>query len=202
MCCRSCARDYHKLMLGSTQKAVKFSFTRVYTDLLLALQNKSFRAIFFGAFLLYIYMGIHGTMMFHLNTYYWDFDANNLMWLKIAYMVGGVIGLPFTGTVIRFLDKKYTVFFGITAGSICSTVPVALRLVDLMPLNGDPALLHILYVMNFISAFGGSIAAITVSSMMGNISDQHALKHGRRHEEISICMLPPKRSINPFAMGE
>jgi len=178
------SRDYHKLMLGSTQKAVKFTLTRVYTDLLLALQNKSFRALFFGAFLLFIYMGIHGTMMFHLATYYWDLKANDLMWLKIAYMVGGVTGLPFTGTVIRFLDKKYTVFIGITMGSICSTAPVMLRLVDLMPENGDPALLHILYVMNFISAFGGSIAGITVSSMMGDISDEHALKHGRRQEGV------------------
>jgi len=170
-------------LAGSRQARRQFSWKRVYTDILEALTNPSYRALFLGTVIFAIYTGTQRAMSVHLQTFFWQFDPNGIFWIQLAFPVGGMLGVFFTGWFNRVFDKKWTVIIGCIGASLFGTVPVLLRSIGLFPFYGQE-LVGVVAAMDFGAAFIGMQAAITVGSMMGDIADEHELKHGTRQEGI------------------
>lgn len=170
-------------LAGSAQKPRKFSFVAVYSDLYQALQNPSFRALFVGTLLFFIYAGIHGALSMHLKTFYWQLDTHAIAYWQYASIAGGILGLPLVPFLNRWFDKKWTVVIGVIGAAIAGTLPVVLKLFDLMPTDPD-ILVPVLVVMALISSVSAVQAGVTVASMMGDIADEHELAHGTRQEGI------------------
>jgi len=170
-------------LAGSSQEARKFSLMRVYTDLYLALQNQSFRALFFGALLLFIYLGIHGALSMHLKTFYWQLDTKGIQYWQYGAILGGVVGLPLVPILNRLVDKKWTVIIGCFSTAIAGTGPVVLNMFGLMPTDPD-MLVTVLVAAATLGSVAGISAGVTSASMMGDIADEHELAHGIRQEGI------------------
>lgn len=168
---------------GSGQAARPFSFVRVYRDLFEALQNKSFRALFVGTLLFFIYAGIHGALSMHLKTFYWELDTKAIEYWQYAAVAGGIFGLPLVPLFNRWVDKKWTVIIGVIGAAFAGTAPVILKLFGLMPSDPD-ILVPVLVILALIASVSGVQAGVTVASMMGDIADEHELKHGTRQEGI------------------
>jgi Na+/melibiose symporter-like transporter len=170
-------------LAGSAQAPRRFSVRQVYVDLFEALRNQSFRALFLGTLIYFVYSGTHGALAMHLKTFFWTLDTVAIQWWQYAAIVGGVLGVPFAPLFNRWLDKKWTVIVGVLGAAVAGTGPVLLALVGLMP--DDPAVLVPLLVgLAFAGTFVGVQAAISVASMMGDIADEHELHRGTRQEGI------------------
>ncbi|MBD3648122.1 MAG: MFS transporter [Pseudomonadales bacterium] len=176
-------RDIIPHLAGSRQQPRAFNLAKVYGDLYQALQNPSFRALFFGTLLFFIYAGIHGALSMHLKTFFWELDTEAIAYWQYAAVAGGIVGLPLVPLLNRWVDKRWTVIIGCTGAAIAGTAPVLLKLVGLMPTDPD-ILVPLLVSLSLIASVSGVQAAVTVASMMGDIADEHELTHGSRQEGI------------------
>jgi Na+/melibiose symporter-like transporter len=170
-------------LAGSAQEAKKFSMTRVYTDLYQALENRSFRALFFSTLVFYIFAGTHGALSMHLKTFFWELDTIGIQYWQYGAILGGVFGLPLVPYLNRLVDKKWTVIIGCIGAAVANTVPVLLQMVGMMPTDHS-VLVPILVVLSTLSTLSAVQAGVTVASMMGDIADEHELTHGTRQEGI------------------
>jgi Na+/melibiose symporter-like transporter len=170
-------------LAGSRQLARPFGVRRVYEDLYEALHNDSFRALFIGTLIYFIYAGTQGALWMHLMTFYWQLDTKAIEWNQYAGIVGGIAGVPLAPAFNRIFDKKWTVIVGVAVGALCDNAPIMLNLGGLMP-HDKGTLANILTTLSFIGSFVGVQAAITVASMMGDVADEHELKHGTRQEGV------------------
>lgn len=170
-------------LAGAGQEARRFRFFHVYNDLIKALGNVSFRALFVGALLLYIYLGVHGALAIYLQTFFWQLDTDAIRYWQLSGVVGAIAGLPLVRTVNRLLDKKMTIIASVLVTAAMSTVPVLLHLVHLMPTN--PAILvPLLCVLAGLGTMSSIQTSVTAGSMMMDITDEHQLVHGTRQEGI------------------
>ncbi len=170
-------------LAGSRQAAKKFSLKRVYTDLYEALQSPSFSALFYSTLIFFVFAGTQGALSMHLKTFFWQLDTTGIQYWQYGALLGGVLGLPLVPLMNRWFDKKWTVIIGCGGIAIANTLPVLLKLFDLMPTDQE-ILVPILVALSTLSALIGIQALITVSSMMGDIADEHELTHGTRQEGI------------------
>lgn len=172
-----------KHLSGNHDQGKPFNPRFIYLDLIEALKNNSFRALIFGVFLLYVYLGVHGALATHLKTFFWDLDTNGIRAWQISSIAGGIAGVPFVPWINRHLDKKVTVIWGVSISTVLGTAPVLLHLVHLMP--EDPAILiPLLCTFAGLGSFAGVQALVSTGSMLGDIADEHELKHGKRQEGI------------------
>lgn len=170
-------------LAGANQEARQFRFTHVYGDLIKALGNVSFRALFVGALMLYIYLGVHGALSIYLQTFYWELDTSAIKYWQMAAALGAIAGIPLVPGVNRLLDKKMTIIWSVIVTAVLSTVPVLLKLVDLMPTDPD-ILVPLLCTLAALGSTSSIQTAVTAGSMMMDITDEHELIHGKRQEGI------------------
>ena len=170
-------------LAGAQQKARKFSVRRVYADIYEALRSQSFRALWLGTLIFFIYSGTHGALATHLKTFFWQLDPKGIEYWQYGSIVGALMGIPLAPTFTRVFDKKWTVVIGVVTACLCGTLPVLAGVVGWMP--ADPKLLlWTLVALAFLGACIGVQASVAVGSMMGDIADEHELRHGTRQEGI------------------
>ena len=170
-------------LAGSHQTPHSFGVRRVYADLLEALRNPSFRALFVGSLIYFVYAGTQNALSLHLSTFYWKLDTLAIQWIQYATVFGALAGIPAAPYFNRWLDKKWTVIAGVGISAVFDNVPIMLELHGYMP-NDVRTLGTMLAVIASMSAFLGVQASITVASMMGDAADEHELKHGTRQEGV------------------
>ena len=170
-------------LAGSRQPPRAFGIRQVYRDLREALGNDSFRVLFVGTLIYFIYAGTQGALWMHLMTFYWQLDTKGIQWIQYAGLIGAICGIPLAPQFNRWFDKKWTVVVGVSVGALTDTVPVLMKLFDAMP-RDSATLVPILIGLSSLGSFFGVQASITVASMMGDVADEHELKHGTRQEGV------------------
>lgn len=176
-------RESIETLAGSRQEPRPFSFKQVYIDLYQALQNHSFSVLFFSTVLFFIFAGTHGALSMHLKTFFWELDTDGIQYWQYGSVIGGILGLPLTPFLNRWFDKKWTVIIGCLGAAFANTTPVLLKLMDLMPTDPE-VLVPVLVSLQVMSTMASVQAGVTVASMMGDIADEHELRHGTRQEGI------------------
>ena len=170
-------------LAGSRQPPRAFGVKRVYEDLYSALRNDSFRALFVGTLIYFVYAGTQGALWMHLMTFYWQFDTKGIQWIQYAGIIGAICGVPLAPLFNRLFDKKWTVIVGVFVSMLTDNVPILFKLIGWMP-DSTVLLVNVLVALSFIGSFFGVQASITVASMMGDVADEHELKHGTRQEGV------------------
>lgn len=170
-------------LAGSSQQGRKFGVKRVFLDLFEALRNSSYRALFVGTLIFSIYSGFRRSMGVHLQTFFWHLHPWGIRDIQQSLLVGGMVGVFFTPLFTRTFDKKWTVIIGVLGSAFLGIGPVLLRTLGVFPFEGR-TLVWTLAALEFCTAFMGMQALVSVQSMMGDIADEHELRHGRRQEGI------------------
>lgn len=71
-------------LAGADQKRREFDFFRVYRDLINALKSPSYRALFISTFVATIYLGAQGSLLLHLQTFFWKLNTKGIEWLQYS----------------------------------------------------------------------------------------------------------------------
>lgn len=157
---------------------------RMFREIGLALQNRSFRWLFTGVLIVFMMVGVDTALNLHMNTYFWELSSRDNIAFFAAYPIGIMVGTLFARRLNQLFDKKPSIVFGTSWWAACQIVPVVLRLLGAFPENGTPELVSTLVAVKFVQGVGVVQALVTFGSMVADIVDEHELKTGRRQEGV------------------
>lgn len=157
---------------------------RSYREMIGALKNPSFRALFAGLLLFFIVAGVHATLTLHMTTYYWELSQTKTSAFVISGGIGFLLGLAILRRAHDRFEKKLTFAIGMAMLAILGAVGPGLRELGLFPGNDHPLLFPVLLFIVGLAAFFGALAGVSGGSMMADIADEHEVTTGRRQEGI------------------
>ena len=150
----------------------------------------NFRAMFLGL----LFAGIMGSyfraLNLHLGTYFWELSTAQtgawLMSVQIATFVAAICSRFAVGKV----EPKLLYVGGVALMLLGYVLPPALRLIGLMPQNGSPLLIQLLYLANL--AVGAGIGLIMACSlvMFAETADEYAFVKGESRTGMLLAFLP------------
>jgi Na+/melibiose symporter-like transporter len=161
-----------------------FRFVQVYKDMIAALRNPSFRALFTGLIFLAITIGVGATLNMHVATYYWELSSNQISLFVLAGGAGFGSSLILMRRLQGWLDKRESFLLALGGAAFFASLAPVLRELDFFPQNGTAWLLPAILVIFGIASFFAAVAAITGASMMADVADDHEYRTGLRQEGV------------------
>jgi GPH family glycoside/pentoside/hexuronide:cation symporter len=157
---------------------------RLFRELKVAFSSPSYRSIFFGLMLGTVVTSVEGTLQAFMGVHFWGLETTELKWIPLTIAAGLPFGAVLGAYLVRFMDKKWCLIVPAALTTINVNVLIVLRLLGVLPENGDPLILQLLLINVFISAIIAPSIFITINSMFADISDEIELMTGRRQEGI------------------
>ncbi len=168
---------------------------RVYSELWETLANPSFFALFLAALFGAIATGLGAGLNYYINTFYWGFTADQIALISVSVVLSAVIGFLVSPVATRALGKKRgAIIVGILAFTI-APAPVALRLFDLMPANGDPLLFPLILVITIIDVGLIITYQTLMASMIADLVEDSERQTGRRSEGVFFAAVTFTRKV-------
>ena len=153
-----------------------------YKNLLEVLKNRSFLSVFLVAITFFVMSGLQRALVLHMNTYFWTLETSQIQYLFYAFFTSTVLAIPFVKNIMNILDKKRTMYLGLSIILTSFVLPTILRLLELFPENGSSMLLPILIVSQVTTGIGMAIMVVGMGSIMADIADDQELHTGKRQE--------------------
>jgi GPH family glycoside/pentoside/hexuronide:cation symporter len=160
---------------------------RLYKELKTALANPSFRIIFISGLFAGTLLGINVNLGLHVSTYFWELDSNDLAFLTTATLLAAMTAF----ILMRWLEKieKKKAYIATCLLSSFAGVIVVLRLFDMLPPNGSPLLLKIIYLNTLYMYTLIILQTILVASIIADTVDEGELIAGVRQEGMYFAFL-------------
>ena len=156
----------------------------VFKEIFETLANRSFIALFLAAIFGSIASGLSASMTFYFTSFFWGFTPQQTGLLTISVFVSAIIGPGMAPIVTRTIGKKQgAMIIGLVA-FLGAPLPIVLRLLGVMPENGDPALFWIVMLANMVDTALIICFQILSASMLADLVEAAEIKTGRRSEGI------------------
>lgn len=151
-----------------------------FGNMLLALENSSFRMVCLSYSLFFLGIVINGTLSIHFLAYYAGVGAGQeLSLFHLSFYIGGLCGVALWVALAKRLEKRWMYFSGIMATSI--VIGCAYLLIGEGKLFGTGNLTPLLWGHGIAGVFA-SVLWIIPASMIADIADEDALRSGERRE--------------------
>lgn len=162
----------------------RFSLLELWREIFACMQNQNYRNLLIGLIFISVALGTRETIASHMSLYFWELPAAKIKVFGLASPPGFILAFFLTAWLHNRFDKRNTLVGAICLLIFAANTPIALRLLHLMPENGSPKLIPVLFL--FVFLFYGAIAmfVITALSALGDIADEHELQTGRRQEGV------------------
>ena len=160
------------------------SLKRIVSEVYETLANRSFLAVFLAALFGAVAAGLSAGLSFYISAYYWGFSADQISGLSFSIIGSAFIALFMAPIISRRMGKKRgAIMIGILAFTIAPAV-VVLRLVGLMPENGDPILYPIILVATVIDIALMITFSILATAMIADLVEDGEIRTARRSEGV------------------
>ncbi len=157
---------------------------QVFGEISETLRDRNFLMLFWAFVMNSIAAGIAASLAFIMLSYFWEFtEFQRFIWTASVF-VSALGALLLAPRLVRRFGKRQTVLsLGIIAFSI-APMPVVLRLLGLLPENGDPLLFPLITIINTVDL--AMIIALqgTMYSMIADLAESGELRTGRRTEGV------------------
>lgn len=172
----------HVGRLSAPEETSKLTLVKALREILGTLHNKNYAILLLGFFFFMLTSGIFDTLQVHIATYYWELPGSDYRWLAIVIAPTAILGALIAPPLMRRFDRKPVLLVALAAVVVFAQLDVDLRLLGVLPENGDPDLLP--YLLANRSCFGIAIGlgSVTIMSMIGDIVDDNEVKTGLRQE--------------------
>jgi len=151
-------------------------------EILRILSNPSLLAVMGCGLIGGIASGIQMSLMGFMSYYFWRLTPQVVAIITIVAAPAGLLGVVAAPILSRLLDKKMTMITVFLLSIFSGVVPVALRLLGLLPPNGSPLIPVILAIDLFVTAVLAVIGFVIISSMIADVAEDAAVKTGVRAE--------------------
>jgi Na+/melibiose symporter-like transporter len=163
---------------------VAMSLKRIFYEIYQTLADKSFLALFLAALFGAVAAGLSAGLSFYISGYFWEFSTDQISILSFSIILSAFIALFLAPLLSHRIGKKRgAILVGIIAFTI-APAPVVLRLLGLMPENGDPALFPIIWFAVITEVTLVITLSILTSSMMADLVEASEIRTARRSEGV------------------
>jgi GPH family glycoside/pentoside/hexuronide:cation symporter len=162
----------------------RLGFKSTVRNLKRALANRSFLALMAFSLVTWIAIGSANAFNLYIYEFFWRLDTSKLLWLNSAWPVGILIGATLTTYFHRHFEKRAVLFVGAAGWALGQLIPVSLRLSGLIEADGSAAVGYGLIAVKFLQGVLIAQALVSIGSMIGDIADEQALRHGERQEGV------------------
>jgi len=179
-----CALGTHRLIPNlRTASAAQPLTPRRFAQLVRqVLGNRAYRLLLGAGLFAAVAGGFTDVIGLYMNTYFWEFTTDEIAVLVWGLVVSLLLAFTLTRPVTARFDKKQSAL-GIAAFAILwGPLPVVLRLLGWMPLNGEPLLLYLILIHSALLVAAVIAIGITVGSMLADVVDEGELQTGERQE--------------------
>ena len=147
-----------------------------------SLSNRAFLILIVGGIFAHVAQGITFALFTYFITYFWELGASALAWYTIALMFGIGGAVIASSMLSRRLGKRRASVTFLLAALVILPIPYVGRILGVFPGNDDPMLLP--SILAFVAVGTGShvAALILKSSMLTDVIEDDAERHGRRRE--------------------
>lgn len=147
-----------------------------------ALKLKPFRLIFIVQILTMVAGGAGATFMLYLGSYFFELSPSEISLLTLTIVVGLIPATIIAPLLSKRIDKMPSLVSCLLIATFTSFSPIILRLIDVLPANGSPLIMPILFA-TYVVGYSFFIAAgIVIGSMLADIADLHATNTKKRQE--------------------
>ena len=162
----------------------KVSLGGIFKEIYQTLSSRSFYALFSASLLAFTASGLSAGLVFYFTTYFYGFSSQQIGLITFGVFLSAIIGSGLAPVVTRTLGKKRgALIIGVIAFA-GAPMPVFLRLFDLLPANGDPALFWIVLAVQTLDTGLIICYQILAASMIADLVEQSELNTGNRSEGV------------------
>ena len=187
----------HKMIpdLKPPPPARQTSVGLIYREVFETLASRSFLALFLAALFGAVASGVSTTLSFYFSTFFWGFTTEQIGLISLSVVISALMAFFISPAISKRLGKKRG---AITIGLMAFTVapaPIFLRLLGLMPENGDPALFPL--VLSIIVVDVALIIAYQTlsASMIADLVEEAEIKTQRRNEGVFFASVTFVRKV-------
>ena len=187
----------HKMIpdLKPPPPARQMSVGLIYREVFETLASRSFLALFLAALFGAVASGVSTTLSFYFSTFFWGFTTEQIGLISLSVVISALMAFFISPIISKRLGKKRG---AITIGLMAFTVapaPIFLRLLGLMPENGDPMLFPL--VLSIIVVDVALIIAYQTlsSSMIADLVEEAEIKTQRRNEGVFFASVTFVRKV-------
>ncbi len=159
----------------------RFRFSDLARDVRFAAGNRDFMILLGSVLASSVVIGTTQALEIYLRTYFWGLDTAGLRWLSLSF-TGAVLAFGSVAPLQSRFDKKHLVVGGAAALAIQGMLLVGLRLIDVLPSNGDPWLLVLLVADSVFAVYLATVVLVMFVSMIADVLDVQELNTGLRQE--------------------
>ena len=167
---------------SAPKNQARMSLLGFYRELIGAFANPNYAFLMVGFFLLMISVGLSDTLSVFVATYFWELKPEQIKWFGLVLVPAVIIGATASPGLMRKFDRKPVLIGGLLGLMIFGQIPINLRLLDLMPVNGSENLLPILLLSALLASTCAAAGAVAMMSILGDITDENELLNGLRQE--------------------
>jgi GPH family glycoside/pentoside/hexuronide:cation symporter len=162
------------------------------------LRNRSFIALFSAALMGAIGTGIAAGLFTYINSFFWGFSTIQVGQLNASIIISALIALLISPTISHRLGKKHAaIIIGLLAFTIMP-ITVLLRLLGVMPENGDPQLFPLMLIITVVDVSLIISYQTITTSMIADLVEDSEVQTGRRSERIFFASMT---FIKKFVQG-
>ncbi len=170
-------------------------------DVIATLKNRNFGIALLASAFIGVSAGIQAGTALYLHTYFWEFTTKQIMMVMMVTIAAAPIAFVIAPRLGRRFGKRNTCIGTLFATGLFMATPITLRLLGVLPPNGAPMLLPIVFATLMIATITNLCANIMVSSMVADLVEDLQVRTGRRSEGLILSAdLLPQKVLAAFAV--
>ncbi len=198
ICIMISALGTHRMIpyLRKAPEKSAMSIKRTFSEIFETLSDKSFIAIFLTTLVGATATGLSAGLNYYINNFFWEFTTEQVSLLQISVIISALFALFIGPWASRKWGKKRTAIgMGIIAFST-TPMPVALRLMGVMPDNGDPILFPIIFMLALVDLTLIICFLALGQSMVADVVEASELRTNRRSEGVLFASITFARKFS------
>jgi Na+/melibiose symporter-like transporter len=165
----------------------RFNLSQMFSEIGGCLKNHNYRMTLLGLLFMSATTGLRETVHSYVSLFFWELPADKIRVFGLATPPAFILAFILTVKLHRRYDKRNTIIGSMIVMVLASAVPIALRLIGLMPANGTGALTGVLMLFTFLFYGGVAVNLISILSVLADVADEHELHTGKRQEGIFVA---------------
>lgn len=188
----------HRLIpqLPKTNLEKRKSIKTVFSDFRQALANKSFASLIAASIVSSIIIGMAFGLNLYMNGYFWGFSTEQIGLLNLSFILASVLSFFIAPWASRKVGKKKAVMIFGVATILITPVIISLRVMGILPENGDPQLFNILFIVAVLDVTVFIGVQTLMYSMVTELVEQNELETNERNEGIYFSAISFSRKAS------
>jgi Na+/melibiose symporter-like transporter len=151
-----------------------FDLARSAREIWVSLTFRPFMIMLGATFFAYAAAGVAGSILTYFRIYFWELTGDQISILLFGNFASVFIALFLAPRVAARMGKKPAAIMFAVMTIVLSPLAYIGRLLDILPANGDPALVAILFLTSFLGTILTMSSGVVGSSMLADVVEDFA----------------------------